>query len=240
MRKVSYRRASQCTLRPASLKDLFRAICRDLAQKDRLCLTRVDVSIHPIALALYLSHTFTNQALIPSGSRWYHVHSDLHAEWLLRASIRARYRPRCTVFIDSSHSCIHSFVALMHARCSLVLIHYASNSFTRLFMRCILSFYVAITPHTACIHALSFGMFLLPFIYHIHGLMPPNPFPLPIIYRVEYSAPYWKIRADKLWHPTSTWLLAIWFSSYSRNAYLYQSLFFTVSDKKQGLWKVTM
>lgn len=45
------------------------------------------------------------------------------------------------VFIDSLHSCmryIHSCVAL---------IHYASNSFTRLFMRCILSFYVAITPH---------------------------------------------------------------------------------------------
>ena len=73
---------SRChyTPRPASLKDLFRAICRDLSQTDRPCLARVDVSIHPVALAVYLSHTLTNQALIPSGSRRYHVHSHLHAQ----------------------------------------------------------------------------------------------------------------------------------------------------------------
>lgn len=154
MRRVSYRRASQCTLRPASLKDLFRAICRDLAQKDRLCLTRVDVSIHPIALALYLSHTFTNQALIPSGSRWYHVHSDLHAEWLLRASVRARYRSRCTVFIDSSHSCIHSFVALMHARYSLLCCtHSLCITFIYALIHALYSFILRCNHATHCMHS---------------------------------------------------------------------------------------
>lgn len=68
-----------CTPRPASLKK-----SRDLSQAAvgaaDPCLAGTDVSIHPVALAVYLSHTPTNQALIPSGSRRYHVHSHLHAQ----------------------------------------------------------------------------------------------------------------------------------------------------------------
>lgn len=74
------------------------------------------------------------------------------------------------VFIDSSHSCIHSFLALMHALFSILCCtHSLCIKFIYALIHALYSFiHVAITPHTACIHALSFGMVLLPFMYHIH------------------------------------------------------------------------
>jgi hypothetical protein len=44
--------------RPVLMPLLFRVICKDLSYTDRPCLARVDVSIHLVALTVYLSHSY--------------------------------------------------------------------------------------------------------------------------------------------------------------------------------------
>lgn len=123
------------------------------------------------------------------------------------SSFSSRCTHSCAVFVHALHSfmhCIHSFVAFMHTLYSFIrrthvwaIFTLASHSFIMHYIHsrtysCAAFIHSALQScHTHRMHscAVSWNV-LLPFMYHIHGLMPPSLFPLPVMYHVEYSAPY--------------------------------------------------
>lgn len=124
-------------------------------------------------------------------------------------SFSSRFTHSCAVFIICSCvALIHALYSFMRCFCLFVALMHALYSFMRrthslcvtfihalihllhLFMHCIHSH----TPH-AFMRCLLACFYCHSFIYHIHGLMPPSLFLLPVMYHVDLIE---EIRADGL------------------------------------------